>query len=176
MSGSVMSKWCKEDVLPLVGKGRGLARYPGETADSYRARIHGAWDTWDYAGAAGSMINQIQAAGFGRIPVSDGMWIYEAHVRPHSYTAWVMGYASEFSILLPTADPLAPELACPKAGVGTKCGSVICGTGLSREQVQFLSELVRKFRPSKDLCRAIVFKSGGVVSDRKIIPTWCPRY
>jgi len=55
---AVRSSWllhedCPDDALPLIGEERGIEKAPAETAAQYRARLHGAWDLWEYAGTPG---------------------------------------------------------------------------------------------------------------------------
>lgn len=38
------------DALPRLGSDRGIARAPGEGADSWRDRIAGAWESWSWVG------------------------------------------------------------------------------------------------------------------------------
>lgn len=52
---------CPDDALPyLADDAGGLERLPDEEADSHRARIAGAWDTWAWAGA-GTALSTVAA-------------------------------------------------------------------------------------------------------------------
>lgn len=53
---------CPDDALDAVGRAFAIERYPGESHDSYRARLVAAWPTWEEAGACTSIEGQIRAA------------------------------------------------------------------------------------------------------------------
>lgn len=40
----------REEALSLIGRGRGLERYPGETLEAYRTRVVAALEFWQQAG------------------------------------------------------------------------------------------------------------------------------
>lgn len=53
---------CPDDALYLVGQARRLERYPGETADAYRARVSDPFGAHEWAGTAKGIEDQLTAA------------------------------------------------------------------------------------------------------------------
>lgn len=51
------------DALPLVGQERSMPRYNADTNDTYRTRLHGAWETWGHGGNEAAIIEQLLAFG-----------------------------------------------------------------------------------------------------------------
>lgn len=62
-SGWVLDEACGDDALEKVGASRRLPRYPGETQESYRARVWSAWRAYAIAGASLAIETQIEAFG-----------------------------------------------------------------------------------------------------------------
>ena len=58
-----------DDVLVHIGNERNMPQYPGETFAQYRARLHGAWEAWTYAGNESSIIGQLEAFGLSDIEI-----------------------------------------------------------------------------------------------------------
>lgn len=50
-----------DDAIPLIGKDRVLEPGLGESLDTYRARIIGAWEAWSWAGTEKGLIDQLKA-------------------------------------------------------------------------------------------------------------------
>jgi hypothetical protein len=53
---------CSDDALDHVGDTMQIERYPGETDDTYRARLSGAFDAHSWAGTAKGIEDQLTAA------------------------------------------------------------------------------------------------------------------
>lgn len=71
---AVRASWLLEDTYPedaleLTGSERSMPRYPGESAASYQARLHGAWDAWTYAGNESAIIGQLEAFGLTDVEI-----------------------------------------------------------------------------------------------------------
>lgn len=56
-------KVCPPDALPLIGRDRGLPRYPHESGLTYRRRIAGAWRSYKRAGTKGGVVSALRDAG-----------------------------------------------------------------------------------------------------------------
>lgn len=80
---------CADDALPYHGADRQIPRAPGETADSWRARLDAAWDTWGNACTAGGVLDAAELLGYGRpllftqraLPLADGHPTWWARFR-----------------------------------------------------------------------------------------------
>lgn len=87
--------WCgsplyaPNDALEPIGWERGIERGPSETNASYRARLHGAWDAWEWAGTVSGVESQLVA--YGLDPV-----IIEARAIDPTDANW-----SRFWVVLP---------------------------------------------------------------------------
>ena len=90
-----------EDALRLLGRERGLRRYPGEPLDTYRVRVLGAWVYWEQAGTLPGLQAVLKQVGFTGEIVEHGL----AGDRDH----W-----AEFSVRL---SPLAALPAFPVASL-----------------------------------------------------------
>jgi hypothetical protein len=60
---------CPDDALDLVGGWFLLPRFPGESNDTYRARLVAAWPTYDVSGAPDGLVESLQAYGFVDVAV-----------------------------------------------------------------------------------------------------------
>lgn len=82
-----------EDALLLLGRERGLRRYPGEPLDTYRARVLGAWVYWEQAGTLPGLQAVLRQVGFTGEVIE--------HFREADRQHW-----AEFSVRLSPAVPL----------------------------------------------------------------------
>ncbi len=187
MSGMITTEYCTEDVLALKGKERLLQRYPGETVDQYRPRVHDAWDAWEFAGADAGIIRQMRAAGYA--PVQ--LWLQTATAPEYLYGLFITYTApgesdpekGSFQLIL-TAETGSPEATCPVCSETTFCSeSLVCGSMLSSDQVGLLSSIVKKFKPAEMICKAIYFTDVDDPNPRDlslypsfIVPVDTPRY
>jgi hypothetical protein len=146
MTGMLASPLSPDDILPLAGRERGdLWRYPGETADSYRARLIGAAETWGYAGADASIEGQLELAGFTGAAVV----YYADREGPRGELA---PYYSQFWVRIPeTSLTLIPPILGRMVW-----GCFWWGTGaLSVEDAALFWGIVNKFKPVEHVCRGI---------------------
>lgn len=104
---------CPDDGLDHWGRGVRIPRMPGESHDTYRARLEEAWTTWELAGTAPGIEAQLRAYGVADVEVVEdwqGQW-GEGHVASH---VW--------ALLGPTM-PWEPRLAPFVGGPDTLGGS-----------------------------------------------------
>ncbi len=187
MSGMVTTPYCTEDVLALCGRERKLPRYPGELIDQYRARVYGAWDAWEFAGADAGIIGQMRAAGYAPaqllLQTSSGAEALYGQSINYIIPETGLPEASSFILIL-TAASGSPEATCPVCGDETICSeSLVCGSMLSSDQVGLLSSIVKKFKPAEMICKAIYFTDVDDPNPRDlsaypsfIVPVDTPRY
>lgn len=170
MQGMLMSSFSGDGAAPMSGRQRNMERYPSETIPVYRSRLHSAWDYWDFAGGE-TVLTMLQAAGYGATVVGG----LSAGVIPHDWDPVVTDWYSEFQVVLPmpTGSRAMTDCICSDTLI---CGNeTMCGTALTTSECIIIADIIRKFRPSKDLCRRVVFTDGGA-TPITIVPWWCPRY
>jgi hypothetical protein len=162
MTGMVKTPYCGAKSLVKVGLGRGLPWYPGESLESYRERVWTAWEAYDVAGADGSLIRQLQSAGYAVTPYLLSM--PPAVFKPATYKIipWDNVYPSKpwnsaYVIVLTVDSAAHPAVNCPIVGDAAVCGETVCGTSLSQAQVEFISSLIEKWYPPDSLCRGVYF-------------------
>ncbi len=54
-----------DDTLEIIGRERGLQRYPGEYTAAFRNRLLHAWEFWDQAGTVPGMTAALEHMGYG---------------------------------------------------------------------------------------------------------------
>jgi len=156
MGAAVRMPWLLEplsppDVLPFVGKERRLPRYPGESEDQYRVRMHGAWEAYQYAGDESSILGQLALAGL------PGAVIYD----PWNLAFPISPYYSQFVVWFPlgTHPVTSPGQAWGSFswGDGTRYGP----TGLTPELAQTIRGIIKKWKPVEWICRGALFQVSG---------------
>lgn len=141
-----------DDVLPLIGLERRMPRYPSESAAQYRARLHGAWDAYQFGGDESAILGQLAAAGF------PGARIYD----PGNWGRGPTGYWSQFWVFFPSGThPVTSQ--GPSCGSGPTCGDgTICGpVGITPEQLRTLRAIVRKWKSTRWIARQLIFEVSG---------------
>lgn len=156
MGAAVRMPWLLEplsppDILPFVGKERNLPRYPGETLTQWRARMHGAWVAYEFAGDESSIIDQLAKAGFPGVQILD----------PWNATFTPSPYWSHFIVRFPIGSH-------PVTSAGQAWGSFTWGdgtlygpTGITPEQLATIRAIIRKWKPVDWVCRRIDFQISG---------------
>lgn len=144
-----------DDVLPLVGSERRMPRYPIETPAVYRRRLWLAWEVYPWGGSSTAIERQLAAAGMpGAVRAGPGSW-------------------SEFWVYFaigthPVTSPGAPIDTPHHWTVGD--GTIIGPEGITVAELYSLRELVKKWKHSQWVCRALVFQiSGWTVGDGSIV-------
>lgn len=146
-SEAIRAPWLAEstspdDCLSLKGEEYMMPRYPGETAEQYRARLLAVWETWPYAGSAQAIETQLAAAGFDATVV-----FHSDRLGPKGQAA---PYRSQFWVLLngtPTYE--SPAWGDFDWGDGTEWGA----TDVSPEDADLIRAIVRKWKPADWVCR-----------------------
>ena len=79
LATGVLARWAAiapEDALNLLGTERGLTRYPGESLESWRSRVLGAWDFWSWAGTEYGLRVALGQLGYASAIVP--AWTYDS--------------------------------------------------------------------------------------------------
>jgi len=172
MQGMLMSPLSGDSAAPMSGRQRNMERYPSETIPVYRARLHNAWDYWEFAGGE-TVLTMLQAAGYGATPIGSEF----AEVVPNSADPVISGWYSEFQIILPMPEDSRAIMDCICSDTLMCSDDTMCGTALTTSECMLVANIIRKFRPSKDLCRKVIFVcSAALLPPITIVPWWCPRY
>lgn len=142
-----------DDALPYAGNDRQIERAPGESADSYRARLLGAFETWRLAGTNKGILSALAVIGYTKAA------IYESHdwfpLDPEWWRFWlVLDPPSGFSTW--------------KLGDGTKLGEKLVGLDKlgadAKAAITLLRRVVRKWKAAHTLCiKVIVVLSGKLI-------------
>jgi hypothetical protein len=140
-----------DDVLPLVGAERGLPRYPIETPDQYRARLLDAWNAYKFAGSEQTIERQFELAGYPGVDIT----FDPAALGPNGEAA---PYWSQFWVYFPhsSGHPVTGDGAHYNAftwGDGT-----LYGVGTSIDFYALIHGIVRKWKPSRWICRGFIFE------------------
>lgn len=151
--GMIRDSASTEDVLGFFGEERGLPRYPVETEEGYRDRLHGAWDAYDIAGSDGGMIAQLEAAGY------TGAQIYTAR------DDWAVGDPdwSRYWVVIPAG---THSVTGPGAnwGAGRAWGDgLLWGISTGEADVATVRQIVRKWNPVRWRCVEIIFVVSGTI-------------
>lgn len=150
--GWLLDEESPDDALPLFASERGLPRYINETAAAHRARLHGAWNTYQRAGSDEVLVEQIEAAGYV------GARVYTAADWP---TRDAVGHWSQFWVFFPTGShPVTgegPAIGTFTVGDGTTIGPV----GITASEIKELRAIVRRWKPSRWVCRQLIFQIDG---------------
>jgi len=153
MSQARFQSWLLEqnsppDAVPLVGKERRLPRYPGESLMNYRMRVWDAWSAYEFGGSKEAIESQLEIAGFPGQVMYSGPFGQSEHYSQF----WIYFPAGTHGV---TA--AGPEFGSFDWGDGTRWGPV----GMPFEQLKALMELVKKWKHSQWICRAMVFEISG---------------
>jgi len=142
-----------DDALPYAGNDRQIERAPGESVESYRARLLGAFETWRRAGTNKGILVALAVIGY---PTAA---IYESHdwfpLDPAWWRFWlVLDPPSGFSSW--------------KLGDGTKLGDKLVGLDKlgadAKAALTLLRRVVRKWKAAHTLCvKIIVVLSGKLI-------------
>lgn len=151
------------DALPLLGWERNMPRYPVETHQQYRTRLHGAWDAWGFAGNESAIIAQFEAAGFDGIELKEPLRTHSDTLEVHGdWERAPLGYWSHFWLFLPEGTHSYPSGTHTFGGLGLSFGGgALFGSLLTVEDVALLRGIANKWRPAHVICREIVIEFSG---------------
>lgn len=150
--------------LPYLGSDRSIERGPTESSESYAARLRLALPTWQRAGTAPAMLEQLRAyflptppplravsnsatwheidpvtAVVTKTKVSPSNWVWDAFAAvPRWWRGWVV------------IDSSAGPWTTWQAGTGKKCGdpTLTCGSTATPQEVSAIRKLVTKWKPA----------------------------
>lgn len=134
-----------EDALTMLGRERGLTRYPGEPLDTFRARVAGAWVYWQQAGTLPGIVAALKQAGYRATVIE--------HFRDPDREHW-----AEFSVLVQPLERLETDAwwGGTTWGGGRKWGFVLPAVPLA-----YLPELVRELKPAHARVRRVLWSPRG---------------
>lgn len=149
-SGWVDGEQLPPDLLAIVGEGKNLVQYAGETNEQFQARCLRAWRAWLVAGTAGSITSLLEAVGFTGATCT----FHDDRTGPRGEPA---PYWSQFWISIPistlearpgwTTDPVLGQCVwgCFWWGFGA----------LSVEDARLFWSIVGDYKPTDWVCRGI---------------------
>ena len=155
LSQAIRSGWLYDgqlpgDTLEIVGKGRKLRQYPGETNAQFQQRCRLAWQIWFYAGCESSIVTNLEAAGFTGAAI-------EIHTDRLGPKGEIAPYWSQFWVSI----PLTTLQARPGWTTSPQWGSVYWGafwwgTGaMSFSDARLLISIIEEFKPADWYFRGI---------------------
>jgi hypothetical protein len=169
---SIRSSWildptCMADSLQRKGVERSLEKYPAETWEQFRTRLWTAWQDYAAAGSATNLLQQLVYLGF---PVGSITIHYRTFESRPPANWW-----SQFWLVV-TASPTWATVGPPPQWGSIVWGSFIWGiTGLTDSQIVMLRRAVLKWKPSKWVCRSIVFDIPGQTRSEVSIQDYASR-
>lgn len=137
-----------EDALMLIGRERGIRRYPGEPTETYRTRVLNAWAYWRMAGTLPGVKQALADAGYKATIIE--------HFRDPDPERW-----AEFSIAL---SPLNPIKTPWKWGGGARWGEKgrrWGGLDPNAVPLEYVLDLVREAKPAHARLRRLLYSVHG---------------
>jgi hypothetical protein len=139
-----------DDVLPLIGNERRMPRYPGESAASYRERLHGAWVAYGEIGEP-TIPEQFRIAGYPGVEIQ----FDAAATGPRGEAA---PYWSQFWVYFPysSAHPVTGD--GPTWGAFNYGDGTVYGLGVPVSFYQLIHGIAGKWKPVRWFCRGFKFQ------------------
>jgi len=134
---------CPDDALPLLGADVSLEQLPLDDADSYRARIAAAWETWRWAGTRTALtlvFAQLNPEGSTRIATAHEL----------GRTPWAQWWA-----FLTQPSPPGPRTWSTSGS----WGHGVWGSAVPRATVRTVRRLARQFSNARDRGWAVALRS-----------------
>lgn len=144
-----------DDGLAYLGADLQIERGPGESADSYRARLQRAIPAWEKAGSDAGVVEQLAAIGLTARVKRNNQWDWDGH--PGNVAPWW----ARMWVIIDRPNPFGPPLVC---GGGAVCGDgSLCGmTDVSADLVALIRRIVKKWTSSHArVVNVIVMTSDG---------------
>lgn len=152
---AVRAWWLKDefspvDALPYLGEDRQIDRYPGDSDDTYRNRLIGAWDAWAVAGNEEAIVSQLESYGLTNIEIHSARngWDWDS-AAPGDWSHGVGGAAnwSRFWVVIKGH----PWLASNALDAGTALGLTA-----TLEEVAAVRAIVEKWRAAEAICPWVI--------------------
>lgn len=162
---ALRAPWLKEETSPddclyLAGSECRMPRYPNETAATYRARLIGAWEAWEFAGDELAIEGQLHAAGFAGAYVTTDI----TREGPRGYPA---PYWSQFWVRFPASSGIVVSIT-EHLWDGTYDWSGEINwqpTNLTRQQLETMAGIINHWKPADWVCRGLIFEFSSVLWD-----------
>jgi hypothetical protein len=144
------------DALGWIGAERLLPRYPGDTDDTYRARLQRAWDLWQLAGTAAGILAALDACGFHSAA------IYAARAAtPPGEASWPpdgdTGNWSRFWVFLDVTSPANNPFDWQPTiwGTGAWGTGGTWGSTATTGEVALVRGIIRTLKAAHELCSGL---------------------
>jgi hypothetical protein len=128
------------DALPVIGSGRDMPRYPGETDAQYRSRLWDAWDAYVVGGTEAAITGQLAEYGLSNtrcISQHDG-WRFEI---PPTGSEW-----SRFVVVIEQTHSWATAYTY---GTGYSYGTAMTyGSAATPDDVATVKGIIMKWKPA----------------------------
>jgi len=135
-------KQAPADALPYAGTDRQIERAPGESDETYRARLLQAFETWQLAGTNKGILAALAVIGYPKakifeshdwFPTDPRWWRFWLVIDPpHAFTSW-------------------------KLGDGTKLGMKLLGLDAKdKTALDLLRRVVRKWKAAHTVCEKLI--------------------
>jgi hypothetical protein len=181
-----------DDILPVIAKDRRLDRYSLESPEQHRNRLDSAWTIYSFGGSDTVINEQLRAAGFGPT-VTAPAWGESG--LPWGTTGYAWGDVGTYILLRPSEPGPRGEPAPywsqfwvvfnsgyhPVVGPPIPWGTFVWGdtydgvwgpVGYSPEFRRTVIRIIRKWKPSRWICRGLVLKQGIQINWGQSGGTW----
>ncbi len=167
---------CPDDAVYRIGLDTNIERLPGESLDSYRARLRGAWETWSWAGTATGVRTALNLLGWW------GVWLPTVREigHPDPYThLWARFY------VFITGNTVWDELTWDSGWkwddrVTLDASELVWDSGwtwdtdtlwdvdITADQLRQIRLSLRKWRNARDRVAGLAFTFGAVLWDTEV--------
>jgi hypothetical protein len=142
LSPMMFSRTFAYNTLNALGAERLLPRFPAETHEAYRSRLHQAWDLWEQAGSARGIELMFELFGVTATVVRNNEWNWDGDAD-----------ASRFWVVV-TDHPWTKGWHIGASNIIG--GGQVIGGSFSAEEVAAMRGIVSTFKPADYVCESIV--------------------
>ncbi len=168
------------DAYPYIGSNVNLERYPNDTDATYKSRLLHAFSIWQQAGTKQGLERAFDFFGYpyvrvfedkdwdrGPKPYWSQFWVFfpgHAETGGSPYGSGVaygggLTYGVGINYLGGLNDVLPSSATYGSGSTYGNSGLLYGITGTTPEEVEGIRRLIRKWKPSRSICREIIFES-----------------
>lgn len=136
-AGTLDAPTFPHEALEYIGHERLVERYPAESDATYKARVKGAWESWQQAGTR-HLVRELAAAGFTATIKLTYDWNWDSAVGEGGGPWW-----SRFWTVI-TVHSWAPVYW----GASRRWGEGVWGCDASQPEAETLLRIIRKWKPA----------------------------